>query len=939
MPGYKFFKDATNNFSMDQKLGSGRWGDVYKAHLPTGEVVAVRVLYETGHDESDEQHLSQVFTELMSANHKNLVKVLGYSCERQGESLHYKGIPIFAESINGLIGFEYVPGGSLAKFFSDQYLIGVYWDIRFKIIKGICDGLQYLHEAGIMHFDLHPDNILLDDEKVPKITDYGLAMTFREAHSSLGFTGMREYSPPEFISRLEMSKEYDIFSLGVLIKKIVTGIMDYSSVADMDGRECVEHVHKTWRRRLQEIRRYPSFEADCQQVRTCIEIAVACTKRDPRERPLMKDIIRELYEVETRGNYTSSQIEQGIHDYEVRKFSLKELEHITGNFSEKLGQDGFSAVYKGKFEYGEVIAVKRFDKRLRKPEQQFEKVVNIVKLEHKNIVRLTGYCYEPTKVPVLNDKNPDMYILQDVIENLLCYDFFPNGSLERILDDKSCELDWQTRHKIIRGICEGLHHLHVGCQDAPIVHEGIKPTNILLDDGMVPKLGDFCTSMAVTPRGYIAPEVMGTGEATIRSNIYSLGVLIIEIATGDRCPSDESSGRSYIENALKSWKQGSYVASKYPSLQAGFVQQVECWINIGLNCVEILPERRPTIGQIMHFLDTESTNPECYEYVEFSLSAGSSITAWSSSEMGDHANELDALESMLCDASVEPTKLSYTLLKLVTRNFYRLIGHGGFGAVYLGVLPKGKVAVKKLSILQDLSNTAFMDEILCLKKARHSNVVRLLGYCAVAEGQLMEANGTHVMAERTEMLLCFEYVPNGDLQNYIKEECRGHEWQVRYQIIKGICHGLHYLHKQRISHLDLKPGNVLLDANMEPKITDFGLSRFLAEGKSIIVTKQAFGTRGSIAPELINSGEISFKSDIYGLGVIITKLLTRDNNYDFDNWHKSLEVGCSQEKMCVELARRCVEYDQHKRPTIDEIIRELNEMENTIQEEEPPIIQ
>uniref|UniRef100_A0A453MFS2 Protein kinase domain-containing protein n=1 Tax=Aegilops tauschii subsp. strangulata TaxID=200361 RepID=A0A453MFS2_AEGTS len=295
------------------------------------------------------------------------------------------------------------------------------------------------------------------------------------------------------------SEASDIFRLGVVIKRIVIGTMDYSSIADMDDRECVEHVHKTWRRRLQEIRRYPSFEADCQQVRTCIEIAVACTKRDPRERPLMKDIIRELYEVETRGNYTSSQIEQGIHDYEVRKFSLKELEHITGNFSEKLGQDGFSAVYKGKFEYGEVIAVKRFDKRLRKPEQQFEKVVNIVKLEHKNIVRLTGYCYEPTKVPVLNDKNPDMYILQDVIENLLCYDFFPNGSLERILDDKSCELDWQTRHKIIRGICEGLHHLHVGCQDAPIVHEGIKPTNILLDDGMVPKLGDFCTSMAVTP--------------------------------------------------------------------------------------------------------------------------------------------------------------------------------------------------------------------------------------------------------------------------------------------------------------------------------------------------------------------------------------------------------------------------------------------------------
>jgi len=245
--------------------------------------------------------------------------------------------------------------------------------------------------------------------------------------------------------------------------------------------------------------------------------------------------------------------------------------------------------------------------------------------------------------------------------------------------------------------------------------------------------------------------------------------------------------------------------------------------------------------------------------------------------------------------------------------------------------------VKKLSILQDLSNNAFVDEIICLKKAHHRNVVRLLGYCADAHGELMEVNGTHVITEEIQRLLCFEYVPNGDLQDYIKDKCRGHEWQMRYQMIKGICHGLHYLHKQRISHLDLKPENVLLDANMEPKITDFGLSRFLAEGQSVIVTKQVFGTRGSIAPELINSGEISFKSDIYGLGIIITKLLTRDNNYDFKNWHESLEVSCSQEKMCIEIARRCVEYDQHKRPTIHEIICELNEMENSIQQESPVI--
>ena len=190
-----------------------------------------------------------------------------------------------------------------------------------------------------------------------------------------------------------------------------------------------------------------------------------------------------------------------------------------------------------------MIAVKRFDERLRKLKDQFERVVNLMRLKHKNIVRLMGYCYEPTQVPVPDEKNPEKTMWWNIIENLVCYEFLPNGSLDMILNDKSCKLDWQTRHKIIHGICEGLHYLHVECQDAPLVHEGFKPANVLLDNGMVPKLADFCTSMAVTPRGYIAPEVMDTGKVTVKSNMYSLGVLIIEIATGDRCPCDESSGR------------------------------------------------------------------------------------------------------------------------------------------------------------------------------------------------------------------------------------------------------------------------------------------------------------------------------------------------------------------------------------------------------------
>ncbi|CAO2193027.1 unnamed protein product [Urochloa humidicola] len=277
--------------------------------------------------------------------------------------------------------------------------------------------------------------------------------------------------------------------------------------------------------------------------------------------------------------------------------------------------------------------------------------------------------------------------------------------------------------------------------------------------------------------------------------------------------------------------------------------------------------------------------------------------------MDDRTGEVEDLECILTDTSAEPIKISYTAIKYITKNFAIVIGNGGFGEVYLGGLQNGMIAVKKLIESKDFSDKKFLDEVTCLRKVNHKNIVRFLGYCADTQGEVMEVDGEHKIVEVQQRLLCFEYVPNGNLHHYLKEKTHGYEWRVRYQIIKGICEGLNYIHQEHIYHLDLKPANVLLGINMEPKITDFGVSR------------------GYVAPEFIDKQQISLKSDIFSLGVIMINLLTGCNGCIMENWHTTIDIDCPQMKRCIEIAQICVDREPHNRPSTAEIIHSLNEIE------------
>ncbi|CAM0908696.1 unnamed protein product [Alopecurus aequalis] len=334
----------------------------------------------------------------------------------------------------------------------------------------------------------------------------------------------------------------------------------------------------------------------------------------------------------------------------------------------------------------------------------------------------------------------------------------------------------------------------------------------------------------------------------------------------------------------------------------------------------------------------------------------------------------DELEKKLQDPNATPVFLPLEFLKAITCDFSSEseLGRGGYGVVYKGVLPSGKIiAVKKLFEIHLVDDKTFQKEVSCLKEIKHQYVVQFIGYCAESSWELKELpNGRSIWAEIPKRLLCFEYVTNKSLDKYISvsvDESSALEWNMRYQIIKGICSGLNFLHEEcRIVHMDLKPENILMDDAMIPKIADFGLARIFSNQQSRIVTINSAGSRGYMAPEYIDRGIISMKADIFSLGVIIIEIMTGHRDYPYfqldspestatscqhfteevlGNWRDKFESTVKyipmekynqQVKQCIAIALKCVDPGMEKRPTVNDVIQVLNTVDQMEANKEMP---
>ncbi|XP_031501085.1 G-type lectin S-receptor-like serine/threonine-protein kinase SD2-5 [Nymphaea colorata] len=214
-----------------------------------------------------------------------------------------------------------------------------------------------------------------------------------------------------------------------------------------------------------------------------------------------------------------------------------------------------------------------------------------------------------------------------------------------------------------------------------------------------------------------------------------------------------------------------------------------------------------------------------------------------------------------------PRRFSCEELKTATGVFQMILGQGGFGAVFQGVLSDGiQVAVKRLDN-KGQGTKEFVGEVQTIGRIHHINLVRLVGFCAT----------------KSHRLLVYEYMSKGSLDKWIFHENDNPnlDWKTRMNIIIGMAKGLCYLHEeccQRIAHLDIKPQNILLDESFKAKVSDFGLSKLIRRDESQVFTTMR-GTPGYLAPEWL-SAAISEKADVYSFGVVVMEIVCGRKNLD-----------------------------------------------------------
>ncbi|XP_044405823.1 probable LRR receptor-like serine/threonine-protein kinase PAM74 [Triticum aestivum] len=291
-------------------------------------------------------------------------------------------------------------------------------------------------------------------------------------------------------------------------------------------------------------------------------------------------------------DYAMYEEETHLH-IEIRRFTYAELKLITNDFQSIIGKGGFGIVYHGTLENGKEIAVKvLMETSIAESTDFLPEVQTLSQVHHKNLVTLQGYCQNKKCLA-------------------LVYDFMPRGNLQQLLRGEDCSLNWEQRVHIALDAAQGLEYLHESCTPS-IVHRDVKTPNILVDKNLVGVISDFGLSRAFSDAhthistvaagtiGYLDPEYHATFQLTVKADVYSFGIVLLEIITGQP-PILMDPQAVHLPNWVrqKIAKGGIHDVVDEKLLDQYDASSMQCVVDLAMNCVESIAFNRPTMTEVV----------------------------------------------------------------------------------------------------------------------------------------------------------------------------------------------------------------------------------------------------------------------------------------------------------------------------------------------------
>nr|XP_043639697.1 LEAF RUST 10 DISEASE-RESISTANCE LOCUS RECEPTOR-LIKE PROTEIN KINASE-like 2.1 [Erigeron canadensis] len=933
---YSQVKKMTNSFKV--KLGQGGFGSVYRGELSNGNLVAVKVLNEL--KGNGEDFINEVAS-VGRTSHVNIVTLVGFCCDGHQRALIY----------------EFMPNGSLEKFIYGRESSGniqLGWEKLHQIAVGIAQGLEYLHKGcntRILHFDIKPHNILLDQDLCPKISDFGLAKLLHEKRSMISVSrtrGTPGYIAPELFSRNfgQVSHKSDVYSYGMMILEIVGGRKNIEVEVDHTSEIYFPHwIYKKLELNEEQLGLHGIVsDVENMMVRKMIIVGLWCIQTNPLDRPTMTKVLEML-----EGDVASMEIPpKPFLSSPTRSIDPPSINNLDHNYSFTANSSSLLLLLINLILY---------------PSAMKENIRHHTSIIFLFVIKVC-FCLDPQYESCVPKDCGDGMMIN--------YPFYINGMQDPNCGYPGFQLSCNNSSPILQisnnsySVTEidyknqsmrlSLEQEDITCLSNVIKNKNLTfdPTQftliaaskvIVLTNCSKPLPEDLTTRYRIN--GSCKPSfnqqlVMLDNDVNLRNltEFCSLVSVPVELRNGG----EVVDGRNYTKVLQRGFTVG-WIASDCSWCEASGGR---CGFNTTTFQFQCFCYDRPHRVRCLPPTGTTRTSKKHMAVIIAVIVGGVIILAVmilclikKLKQRRKRKSNVNVDKFLKNHEFFAPKRYSYSQVKKMTNSFKVKLGQGGFGSVYKGELSNGNlVAVKVLNELKG-NGEDFINEVQSVGMTSHVNIVSLVGFCC----------------DGKQRALIYEFLANGSLEKFIYgQECPGNiqlGWEKIHQIAIGIAQGLEYLHKgcnTRILHFDIKPHNILLDQDFCPKISDFGLAKLFHEKRSMISVSHIRGTPGYIAPELFfrNYGQVSQKSDVYSYGMMVLEMVGGRNNIEVDvdhtseiyfpDWlYKKIEVD--EEQLGLhgivsdkenEMARKmiivglwCIQTNPLNRPTITKVLEML----------------